>query len=159
MRRTRYAPYPVVNVIFDKPVYNRGYDTWCPGNTFTDFIVADWNRGRDQARLQTKKTTFSRSTLRSVNTSAPPLLPGRKLQVPRRQCPRRLPESLGRSSTSTPSRSASIAAAIPCSWPPPGQFTKNRLVAAQPMDRNLFRQRRFQWPGITHQRIRTPYPA
>jgi len=29
MQHTRYAPYPVVNVIFDKPVYNRGYDTWC----------------------------------------------------------------------------------------------------------------------------------
>ena len=42
MRRYRYAPYPVVNVIFDKPVYNRGYDNWCPGNAFTDFIVADW---------------------------------------------------------------------------------------------------------------------
>jgi hypothetical protein len=38
----RYIPYPVVNLVFDKPVYNRGYDTWCPGNTFTDFIVADW---------------------------------------------------------------------------------------------------------------------
>lgn len=42
MHHTRYAPYPVVNVIFDKPVYNRGYDTWCPGNSFTDMIVADW---------------------------------------------------------------------------------------------------------------------
>src|SRR5260370_24382713 len=42
MRRIRYAPYPVVNIIFDKPVYNRGYDNWCPGNTFTDFIVAYW---------------------------------------------------------------------------------------------------------------------
>jgi hypothetical protein len=29
-------------MIFDKPAYNRGYDTWCPGNSFTDFIVADW---------------------------------------------------------------------------------------------------------------------
>lgn len=42
MRKIRYAPYPVVNVIFDKPVFNKGYDNWCPGNTFTDFIVADW---------------------------------------------------------------------------------------------------------------------
>ncbi len=42
MRRIRYAPYPVVNLIFDKPVYSRAYDTWCPGNAFTDFIVADW---------------------------------------------------------------------------------------------------------------------
>jgi protoporphyrinogen oxidase len=43
MRQIRYIPYPVVNLIFDKPVFNGGYDTWCPGgNTFTDFIVADW---------------------------------------------------------------------------------------------------------------------
>jgi protoporphyrinogen oxidase len=42
MQQIRYAPYCVVNLIFDKPVFNQGYDTWCPGNTFTDFIVADW---------------------------------------------------------------------------------------------------------------------
>jgi monoamine oxidase len=42
MKQIRYIPYPVVNLIFDKPVFKRGYDTWCPGNTFTDFIVADW---------------------------------------------------------------------------------------------------------------------
>jgi monoamine oxidase len=42
MHKMRYAPYPVVNAIFNKPVFNGGYDTWCPGNTFTDVIVADW---------------------------------------------------------------------------------------------------------------------
>jgi monoamine oxidase len=42
MHKIRYIPYPVVNLIFDKPVFNQGYDTWCPGNKFTDFIVADW---------------------------------------------------------------------------------------------------------------------
>jgi protoporphyrinogen/coproporphyrinogen III oxidase len=42
MHQIRYIPYPVVNLIFDKRVFNHGYDTWCPGNTFTDFIVADW---------------------------------------------------------------------------------------------------------------------
>ena len=42
MGKIRYIPYPVVNLIFDKPVFNSGYDTWCPGNTFTDLIVADW---------------------------------------------------------------------------------------------------------------------
>jgi protoporphyrinogen oxidase len=42
MHQIRYIPYPVVNLIFDKPVFNQGYDTWCPGNAFTDFIVADW---------------------------------------------------------------------------------------------------------------------
>ncbi len=42
MEQIRYLPYPVINLIFDKPVYNRAYDTWCPGHAFTDFIVADW---------------------------------------------------------------------------------------------------------------------
>jgi protoporphyrinogen/coproporphyrinogen III oxidase len=42
MKQIRYIPYPVVNLIFDKPAFNHGYDTWCPGNTFTDFVVADW---------------------------------------------------------------------------------------------------------------------
>jgi monoamine oxidase len=42
MKAIRYAPYCVVNLIFNGPVFNRGYDNWCPGNTFTDFIVADW---------------------------------------------------------------------------------------------------------------------
>jgi protoporphyrinogen oxidase len=42
MNRIRYIPYPVVNLIFDKPVFNHGYDTWCPGNSFTDIVVADW---------------------------------------------------------------------------------------------------------------------
>ena len=42
MHQLHYIPYPVVNLIFDKPVFNKGYDTWCPGNRFTDFIVADW---------------------------------------------------------------------------------------------------------------------
>jgi protoporphyrinogen oxidase len=42
MQRLRYIPYAVVNLIFDKPVFNKSYDTWCPGNRFSDFIVADW---------------------------------------------------------------------------------------------------------------------
>jgi protoporphyrinogen/coproporphyrinogen III oxidase len=42
MHQIRYIPYPVVNLIFDRPVFNHGYDTWCPGKTFTDFVVADW---------------------------------------------------------------------------------------------------------------------
>jgi protoporphyrinogen oxidase len=42
MKQIRYIPYPVVNLIFDKPVYSHGYDTWCPGIAFTDVVVADW---------------------------------------------------------------------------------------------------------------------
>jgi protoporphyrinogen oxidase len=42
MKKIRYAPYCVVNLIYDKVVFDQGYDTWCPGYSFTDFIVADW---------------------------------------------------------------------------------------------------------------------
>lgn len=42
MKSIRYCPYPVINMIFDRPVYEKAYDTWCPGNAFTDFVVADW---------------------------------------------------------------------------------------------------------------------
>jgi oxygen-dependent protoporphyrinogen oxidase len=42
MHQIRYIPYAVVNLIFDKPVFNKGFDTWCPGSTFTDITVADW---------------------------------------------------------------------------------------------------------------------
>lgn len=58
MHQIRYIPYPVVNLIFDKPVFNHGYDTWCPGNTFTDFIVADWVI-RKQAGYQQKFNIIS----------------------------------------------------------------------------------------------------
>ena len=42
MQEMRYIPYAVVNLIYDKPVFNSGYDTWCPGSRFSDVIVADW---------------------------------------------------------------------------------------------------------------------
>jgi len=42
MSQIRYIPYAVVNLIFDKQIFNYGYDTWCPGNSFTDVVVADW---------------------------------------------------------------------------------------------------------------------
>ncbi len=42
MRSFRYCPYLVINTIYDKPVYNRAYDSWCPGTSFCDVVVADW---------------------------------------------------------------------------------------------------------------------
>ena len=42
MHKIKYIPYVVVNLIFDKPVYNRGFDTWCPQAKFTDITLADW---------------------------------------------------------------------------------------------------------------------
>jgi monoamine oxidase len=58
MHQMRYIPYAVVNLIFDKPVFNKSYDTWCPGNTFTDFIVADWTI-RNQPGYQQKYNILS----------------------------------------------------------------------------------------------------
>jgi protoporphyrinogen oxidase len=42
MQQMRYIPYALVNLIFDKEIHRKGFDNWCPGNSFTDFIVADW---------------------------------------------------------------------------------------------------------------------
>jgi protoporphyrinogen oxidase len=59
MRQIRYIPYPVVNLVFDKPVFNKGYDTWCPGNTFTDFIVADWTVQRNKPDYHQKSNILT----------------------------------------------------------------------------------------------------
>src|ERR1043166_9539814 len=58
MHQIRYAPYPVVNLIYDKVVFDKGYDTWCPGNSFTDLIVADWVV-RNQAGYKRKYNILS----------------------------------------------------------------------------------------------------
>jgi predicted NAD/FAD-dependent oxidoreductase len=42
MGKIHYAPYVVVNLLFDREVFRRGYDTWCPGQSFCDVVVADW---------------------------------------------------------------------------------------------------------------------
>jgi len=42
MSSIRYCPYAVINTIFEHPIYRKAYDTWCPGNAFTDFVVAEW---------------------------------------------------------------------------------------------------------------------
>ena len=47
------------NLIFDRAVYNQGYDTWCPGNIFTDFIVADWTLHQNQKDYRQKNNILS----------------------------------------------------------------------------------------------------
>jgi len=58
MRSFRYCPYAVINMIFDKPVYNRAYDTWCPGTSFSDVVVSDWVV-RKQPGYQEKKNILT----------------------------------------------------------------------------------------------------
>lgn len=135
MRRYRYAPYPVVNIIFDKPVYNRGYDNWCPGSTFTDFIVADWTIQRN-ASYQQKHNILSfyaplrepqRSTLLDENNckslAARVLADFQKL----------LPEF-----NVDPVEVRIYRRGHPMFMAVPGQYTKNRLAASHPMDRIFF---------------------
>ena len=135
MRRFRYAPYPVVNVIFDKPVYNRGYDSWCPGNTFTDFIVADWtvqkNPGYKQKhnilsfytplRENQRATLLDEKDCRSL--AAHVLADFQKL----------MPEF-----NVDPVEVRLYRRGHPMFMAVPGQYTKNRLAAAHPMDRIFF---------------------
>ena len=47
------------NLIFDRAVYNEGYDTWCPGNIFTDFIVPDWTLQQNQKDYRQKNNILS----------------------------------------------------------------------------------------------------
>lgn len=67
MNALRYAPYPVINLIFDKPVYNRAYDTWCPGNSFTDFIPADWTVRNEPGYRQKDNVLTVYTPLREVD--------------------------------------------------------------------------------------------
>ena len=135
MQRTRYAPYPVVNVIFDKPVYSRGYDTWCPGVAFTDFIVADWTvRNIPGYRQKHNILTFYTplrenqrfSLLDEKNCKA---LAARVLA----DFQKLLPEF-----AANPLEVRLYRRGHPMFMAVPGQFTRNRVVAAQPMDRVFF---------------------
>jgi hypothetical protein len=135
MRRTRYAPYPVVNVIFDKPVYNRGYDTWCPGNSFTDFIVADWTV-RNTPGYKQKNNILSFYTPLRENR--------RSLLLDEDDCKTLAARVLADFQKLMPELNVNpIEVRIyrrghPMYMATPGQYTKNRIAAAQPMDRIFF---------------------
>jgi protoporphyrinogen oxidase len=135
MQQIRYIPYPVVNLIFDKPVYNKGYDTWCPGNTFTDFIVADWTirnqsgyhqkyniltfytplREYERARLLTDQS--AKAVAASVLKDFQKLFPGSNVDPIEVHIYRR---------------------GHPLYMSTPGLYTKVQGVARQPMDRIFF---------------------
>ncbi|MGC1619189.1 MAG: FAD-dependent oxidoreductase [Candidatus Acidiferrum sp.] len=135
MQLTRYAPYPVVNLIFDKPVYNRGYDNWCPGNSFTDFIVADWtvrdNPGYKQKNniltFYTPLREAQRFTLLDENDCK--TLAARVLT----DFQKVLPEF-----NLDPVEVRIYRRGHPMFMAVPGHYTKTRPAAAHPMDRIYF---------------------
>ncbi len=135
MQRTRYAPYPVVNVIFDRPVYNRGYDNWCPGNSFTDFIVADWTVRNDSGYRQKNNILTFYTPLREAqrftlldekscrSLAANVLIDFQKI----------LPEF-----DVDPVEVHIYRRGHPMFMAVPGHYTKTRPAAAHPMDRIYF---------------------
>jgi monoamine oxidase len=135
MRRMRYAPVPMINMIFDKQVYRKGYDNWCPGNSFTDFIVADWTiRNQPGYKPKYEILTFY-STLRESE---------RELLLEEEDCrefagkvlkdfQRALPElNVDPIEIRLYRRGHAMMMAVP------GQFTKNRMIASRPMERVFF---------------------
>jgi monoamine oxidase len=135
MRRTRYIPYPVINLIFDKPVYNRGYDTWCPGNAFTDFIVADW----------TVRNTPGYHQKHNILTFYTPLRENQRFTLlDENDCKALAARVLADFQKLMPEFNVNprevrlYRRGHPMFMAVPGQFTKNRFAAAQPLDRIFF---------------------
>jgi protoporphyrinogen/coproporphyrinogen III oxidase len=135
MRRMRYAPVPLINMIFDKPIYRKGYDNWCPGNAFTDFIVADWTI-RDQPGYNPKYEILTfyctlRESDRTVllDDEASKQFAGKVLA----QFQKVLPEfDVDPIEIHLYRRGHAMMMAVP------GQFTKNRMIASRPMNRIFF---------------------
>jgi len=135
MQRMRYAPVPMINMIFDRPIYRKGYDNWCPGNSFTDFIVADWTiRNQPGYKPKYEVLTFY-STLRESERS---LLLGEddcKAFAGKvlKEFQGLLPEfNLDPIEIRLYRRGHAMMMAVP------GQYTKNRMIASRPMDRIFF---------------------
>jgi hypothetical protein len=135
MQRMRYAPVPMINMIFDQQIYRKGYDNWCPGNSFTDFIVADWTiRNQPGYRPKYEILTFY-STLPEAE---------RALLLDQDNCKQFAGKVLAEFQSLLPEfrvdpieihlyrRGHAMMMAVP------GQYTKNRLVASRPMERIFF---------------------
>jgi monoamine oxidase len=136
MMSFRYCPYTVINMIFDKPIYNRAYDTWCPGNTFTDFIVADWV-------LQKQPGYVQKNNILTFYTPISELHRDRLLTVD--GCQRIAENALRDFQKLTPEFSAAEPIEVhmyrrghPMFLPTPGIFTKVIPVANQPFGRIAF---------------------
>jgi monoamine oxidase len=132
----RYCPYPVINMIFDRPVYSRAYDTWCPGNSFSDFIVADWvlqNRGgyKQEHNILTFYTP-----LREAQRAT--LLPTESCQELAAQVLADFQNLQPEFKSAEPIEIHFYRRGHPMFLPTPGNFTKTIPVANQPLARIYF---------------------
>ena len=136
MSSIRYCPYPVINMIFEKPIYNRGYDTWAPGNSFTDFIVADWVMQKQAGYKQKANILTFYTPLAEVE---------RKKMLKVDDCRQIAANVLRDFQKLLPEFSAANPVEIhffrrghPMFLPTPGTFTKTLPAASQPLDRVFF---------------------
>ena len=146
MQQMRYIPYPVVNLIFDKPVFNKGYDTWCPGNTFTDFIVADWVV-RNQPGYKQKH---------NILTCYTPLHEEERAKLLTEPSARRVAESVLKDFQKLmpafnvdPVEVHIYRRGHPLYMSTPGLYTKVQPVVRQPMDRIFFANTDCEGPEST----------
>jgi monoamine oxidase len=135
MRQMRYAAVPMINMIFDRPIYRKGYDNWCPGNSFTDFIVADWTiRNQPGYKPKHEVLTFY-STLRESERSlllqeeTCKAFAGKVLKDFQKLLPEFRVDPI---EIRLYRRGHAMMMAVP------GQYTKNRMIASRPMERVFF---------------------
>jgi hypothetical protein len=135
MRRMRYAPFPMINMIFDKPVYRRGYDNWCPGNSFTDFIVADWTIRNDPGYQPKYNILTFYTPLRESE---------RAILLQEEDCKALAAKVLKDFQKALPEFNVDpieirlYRRGHPMMMAVPGQYTKNRMIASKPMERIFF---------------------
>jgi monoamine oxidase len=135
MRRMRYAPIPMINMFFDKRIYDKGYDNWCPGNSFTDFIVADWTiRNQPGYKPKYEILTFYSALRESqrftlLEEGGCKEFAGKVLNDFQKLLPEFKVDPI---EIRLYRRGHAMMMAVP------GQFTKNRMIASRPMDRIFF---------------------
>jgi len=135
MRRMRYAPYPMINMIFDKPIYRKGYDNWCPGKSFTDFIVADWTI-RNNPGYQPKYNILTFYTpLRESDRAI--LLDEADCKTLAAKVLRDFHGVLPEFNVD-PIEIRIYRRGHPMFMAVPGQYTRNRTIASRPMERIFF---------------------
>jgi len=136
MSSYHYCPYPVINMIFDKPVYNRAYDTWCPGNSFTDFIVADWVVQKQPGYKQKNNILTFYAPLAEIERKK--LLKVEDCRQIATNVLSDFQKLLTEFATASPSEIHFYRRGHPMFLPTPGLFTKIIPAANQPLDRVFF---------------------
>ena len=150
--KRRHAPDPLHSLScreshFRQAGLQQGYDTWCPGNTFTDVIVADWVV-RNQPGYKQKYNILTCYTPMSEDDRGYLLTEPstRKIAAQRAAA---ISRSFSRDRMSIRSKCTSTAADILFICPRPASTPRFSLWCAQPMDRVFFANTDSEGPEST----------